>query len=348
MVVPSPNPAIRSRKTQAVGIPSVDLSFVGPGLAEQLARACEDYGFFKVTNHGVPREVVSRVEGEMKAFFSRPAFEKQRVGLAFPFGYGCKNIGPNGDTGELEYLLLRADPSSVSDVSRTVSDDPDGFSSAVNNYIDEVRELVCEILDLLGEGLRLLDESVFSRLISDVQNDSLLRINHYPFAPKPSSHRPDHGRTRGEGRVGFGEHSDPQILTVLRSNDVEGLQVCLRDGLWVAVPPDPNSFYVLVGDALQAMTNGRLRSVRHRAMANSHKPRMSMVYFGAPPLNSSISPLPEMVSPQNPPIYRPFTWGDFKKALYSLRLGDCRLDLFKILNQQQPTTNDDTKSTLDD
>lgn len=124
-------------------------------------------------------------------------------------------------------------------------------SCAVNDYIEAVKGLACEVLDLVAEGLWVSDKSVFSGFIRDVQSDSILRLNHYPplVDKDPSSPKVAHPYNK----IGFGEHSDPQILTIFRSNDVGGLQISLHDGLWVPVPPDSNEFFVMVGDALQVI-----------------------------------------------------------------------------------------------
>jgi gibberellin 2beta-dioxygenase len=144
-------------------------------------------------------------------------------------------------------------------------------STVVNEYVAAVRQLACAILDLLGEGLGLKDPRSFSKLIKNTDSDSLLRINHYPSAC--TIHKLDHdddqckmqsivrtkannGVTPAAGaRIGFGEHSDPQILSLLRANDVNGLQVLLPNGdgkgAWVQVPADPSAFFVNVGDLLQ-------------------------------------------------------------------------------------------------
>ncbi|XP_022770766.1 gibberellin 2-beta-dioxygenase 2-like [Durio zibethinus] len=326
MVVLSPA-ATRTKKTRAVGIPVVDLSLDRSIVSQLIVKACEEYGFFKVINHGVPREIISRLEGEGVNFFDKPAGDKQLAGPATPFGYGSKNIGPNGDKGELEFLILNANPFSIAERSKTISNDPENFSCAANEYIEAVRELASEILDLVAEGLWVPDKYVFSRLIRDVQSDSVLRINHYP----PVNNKDPSSKACKEDQIGFGEHSDPQILTIFRSNDVAGLEISLHDGFWVPVPPDPSQFYVIIGDAMRVLTNGRFLSVRHRVLANSSRvhSRMSIMYFGAPTLNATISPLPEFVSPQNPGLYKPFTWSEYKKSAYSSRLGDCRLNLFK-------------------
>ncbi|GAB4830616.1 Gibberellin 2-beta-dioxygenase 2 [Ancistrocladus abbreviatus] len=325
MVVPCPIPSLRSKKTSSSieGVPTIDLSLNRSKTRKLIVKACEEYGIFKVVNHGVPMAVIDRLEKEGLEFFAKPAWEKQQTaGPARPFGYGCKNIGCNGDMGELEYLLLHINALlSISETSNSISRrHPASFSCAANDYIRAVADLASELLHLVAEGLWVPDRAIFSRLIRDADSDSLLRLNRYP--PHPDGLVPVE-------KIGFGEHSDPQIFTILRSNDVAGLQICRPDGLWVAVPPDPTAVYVMVGDVLQVMTNGKFYSVRHRVMTNSVKSRLSIMYFAGPPPSALISPLPELISPQNPSLYKSFTWSEYKNAAYTSRLGDCRLNRFK-------------------
>lgn len=126
MVAPSPSP-IRSKKTKAVGIPVIDFSLTRSAKAELIVNACEGYGFFRVVNHGVSKEIIGRLEEEGLRFFAKPSSEKQKAGPATPFGYGCRNIGFNGDMGEVEYLLLHTNPVTISERSKAISKDPTKF-----------------------------------------------------------------------------------------------------------------------------------------------------------------------------------------------------------------------------
>ncbi|EOA29562.1 hypothetical protein CARUB_v10016038mg [Capsella rubella] len=311
-------------------IPVIDMSLDRSRVSMQMVKACETIGFFKVVNHAVDPDVISRMEQEAINFFAKPVLEKKSVGPVVnrPFGYGLKDIGLKGDIGEVEYLLLHMNPLVLSQLS--FGNDSTKFSSAVTCYVEAVKQLACEILDLTAEGLRLPPHT-FSKLIRAVDSDSVLRLNHYPS----SDQFLNSGATKLSDmsvslpRVGFGEHTDPQILTVLRSNGVGGLQVAFPDGSWVPVSPDPSAFCVLVGDLLQVLTNGRFISVRHRAVTTEHASRLSMAYFAGPSAHAKIGPLPAIITAADQPrLYRTFTWADYKKFAYSLRLGDNRLDIF--------------------
>ncbi|KAK1292070.1 Gibberellin 2-beta-dioxygenase 2 [Acorus calamus] len=378
-MVAAPLTPVRPDCIRPIGLPVIDLTRKRSDVVDLIVRASEELGFFKVINHGVPPHVVANMEAEAFTFFAQPPSEKLKAGPPNPLGYGCKNIGFNGDTGEVEYLLLHTNQASINHRSKTISKDPNKFSCTVREYVEAVKDLAVEILELVGEGLRLSDPKKLARLIRDGESDSVFRLNHYPSListtttttnnndtvdkdnnnnnnnnnNSSSSSGRDMSSQQGwcnvvngggvsvKGVIGFGEHSDPQILTLLRSNDVVGLQISLGDGLWAPVSPDPDSFSVNVGDALQALTNGRFISVRHRAMVNPYRSRLSMVYFGAPPLHARIAPLPETVTAQTPSLYRPFTWAEYKKAAYSLRLSHSRLDPFRTVEVFVDDDDDD-------
>lgn len=77
------------------------------------------------------------------------------------------------------------------------------------------------------------------------------------------------------------------------------------------------------------MTNGRFKSVKHRVVANSTKSRVSMIYFGGPPLSEKIAPLPSLIQGEEDSLYKEFTWFEYKKSAFNTRLADNRLGLFE-------------------
>lgn len=303
-----------SSSSLASSIPVVDLSAEKTRAckAQALVKASEDYGFFKVVNHGVSQALIDAMEAEAKMLFALPLSEKERAGPADPYGYGSRNIGCNGDVGWIEYLLLRSDLQHVQQCYKAISpNNYINFCDTASKYISATRKLACDILELLAEGLGL-PENIFSSFLTAEGSDSAFRLNHYPPCPDPSN------------IIGFGEHTDPQILTVLHSNDVGGLQVLSRDGEWVTVSPDPSSFSINIGDCMQVLTNGRFKSVRHRAETNTLRSRISMMFFGAPALDATIATPSQLVDEDRPAQYSPFLWSQYKTSIYCLKLGQTR------------------------
>ncbi|KAL9146035.1 hypothetical protein ABFS82_13G083600 [Erythranthe guttata] len=310
-------------------IPVVDLS--DHTVAKTLiVNACKEFGFFKVINHGISMDLSNKLEAESVKFFKLPKQEKEKSGPPNPFGYGNRNIGPSGDTGLVEYLLMCANPCNNQLHSRNsanaivVPGIQESLQSVVNEYVLAVRNVACEVLEMIAEELHLQARDTLSSLIRDEKSDSCFRLNYYPPCPGLRA------LSNAQSLIGFGEHTDPQIISVLRSNEVSGFQICLKDGAWVSIPPDPTSFFLNVGDSLQVMTNGRFKSVRHRVLAaDTLKSRVSMIYFGGPPLNEKITPLSSVMEEGEESLYKEYTWSDYKNSAYKTKLGDDRLTNFQ-------------------
>lgn len=99
-------------------IPVVDLA--DPNAKHLIVEACKELGFFKVINHGVSMELLTKLEAEAVKFFKSPQQEKEKSGPPNPFGYGNKKIGINGDVGWVEYLLFCTNPEVISQNANAV------------------------------------------------------------------------------------------------------------------------------------------------------------------------------------------------------------------------------------
>lgn len=83
-----------------VEIPVIDLGIAEGGDREairaQIGRACEDWGFFQVVNHGVPLTVLEAMRTDGREFFGLPMQEKLRyacrAGAIASEGYGSKML----------------------------------------------------------------------------------------------------------------------------------------------------------------------------------------------------------------------------------------------------------------
>ncbi|RWV99041.1 hypothetical protein GW17_00038078 [Ensete ventricosum] len=197
-------PLIRSPKHGAnfSDIPVVDLS--KPGSAEALVGACEELGFFKVVNHGVPVEFAQRLEAEAIKFFALPQQDKEKSGPPNPFGYGNKTIGLNGDVGWVEYLLFAITSAPLSYTSMPFLEEPSAcsFRSALKEYLLAVRKLASDLLRLMAEGLKIeprdsLSRSVRHRVLANGLKSRVSMISF--FGPPPAERIAPLPQLMGEG-----------------------------------------------------------------------------------------------------------------------------------------------------
>ncbi|GAY53092.1 hypothetical protein CUMW_146760 [Citrus unshiu] len=185
----------------------------------------------------------------------------------------------------------------------------------VSTYCSEVRGLGYRVLELISESLGLEKDYIKKVLGEQGQH---MAVNFYPPCPEP------------ELTYGLPGHTDPNALTILLQDlEVAGLQV-LKDDKWVAVNPLPNAFVINIGDQLQALSNGRYKSVWHRAIVNAEKARMSVASFLCPNNDAMISPPKALTEDGSGAVYRDFTYAEYYSKFWSRNLDQehC-LELFK-------------------
>lgn len=73
-------------------VPVIDLA--DPNVLSHIGHACETWGVFHITNHGIPKQILSDVESQSRRLFSLPTHQKLKAarrpdGVA---GYGLVRI----------------------------------------------------------------------------------------------------------------------------------------------------------------------------------------------------------------------------------------------------------------
>ncbi|KAG6555681.1 hypothetical protein Mapa_002918 [Marchantia paleacea] len=286
-------------------IPIIDMARIEAGeveaVAKEMADASEKWGFFQIINHGVSQKVIDEAHRQFLKLFAEPVEVKERASLGPYAGYDGRH--PHlGNTGVpwAEVLTSFHNPQpQIEKIEKAVW--PEGnpaFSKAILEYGNATERVAQRILKILPFSLGLDKEFFIKHFADSSRSQSALRAGYYPACPDPSK------------ALGTGPHSDPFCLTVLNQDGVGGLQI-KKDDMWLNIKPRHDAFVINIGDVLQAWTNGRFRSVEHRVLVNKTQPRLSLVFFYAPPLDCEISAPEKFIDADNPRLYKSFTWKEY-------------------------------------
>jgi isopenicillin N synthase-like dioxygenase len=292
-------------------IPVLDLSGLTAGdpdavtaLGRELRRALEDVGFFFITNHGVPWDLVQQVYDHARILHSQPAdrfenclMDRDHGGY---LGYAGGTSYASDIAGEVRTPNLNAAFFVHRGGYRLDNRWPDlpGFRPAVETYIDSVTELSRRLLPVLAVSLDLPPNYFDPHF--DVPSCAL-RLSHYPVVDY------------GQHDWGLAAHTDSTIITLLPANDVPGLEIRPAGHDWVVPPQLPGSFLINSGDMLKRWTNGRFRSTAHRARNGSDVDRYAIPFFFGARDDAVIEALPTCVSHESPARHDPTTYGDYQR-----------------------------------
>ncbi|OVA10410.1 Oxoglutarate/iron-dependent dioxygenase [Macleaya cordata] len=274
-----------SKAVEGIKVPVISLSQPNKDvLVHEISKACSEWGFFALTDHGVSQSLFDQLRYVGEEFFKLSAEEKERHANDFSSGkvegYGTKLVKNNDEKLEwVDYYFH--------------------LIEVTEEYTKEVLRVNYRILELLSEGLGLEEKSSLKNKLGGDEIELEMKINMYPPCPQPQL------------VLGVEPHTDMSALTIIVPNDVLGLQVW-KDGNWIAVDYFPDALYVHVGDQIEVLSNGKYKSVLHRSLVNKERTRMSWAVFSTPPHEAVIGPLSSLVNDQTPSKYSTKTYGEYR------------------------------------
>jgi isopenicillin N synthase-like dioxygenase len=290
-------------------------------VAAEVARACENVGFFYALNHGVPDELIGRAFAASRRFHVLPLAQKLALRL------NDNNIG---------YLPINASVQGASTVHKATRpnqnesffishdrgpDHPDvvackplrgrnqwpaelpGIRRDMMAYFDALGAMCDRMLPPFAVALGMRAD-FFAPYFADEAHANL-RFLHYP--PQ---------QTIEDNLFGQGPHTDNSFMTALARTEVPGLAVRLPSGEWFAPPIIPGTFLINLGNIMRRWSNDRFLSTPHGVLNESGTDRYSIAYFHSPNPDRVIECLPSCLGADNPARYPPAVYRDLVLEFY--------------------------------
>ncbi|GAB2946170.1 2-oxoglutarate and iron-dependent oxygenase domain-containing protein [Hymenobacter coalescens] len=304
-------------------IPSLDLADFRSGdperkakFVQQLGEAYQNIGFIALKNHGLNDEQTQKLYADVQAFFSLPDEVKQQYEnpeLAGQRGYISKGKehAKGRNTGDLkEFFHVGQEVDDENDPIKSEYPDnifpreiPSFRATALQTY-KTLEAAGKDVLRAIALYLKL-PENYFDDKVRN--GNSILRPIHYYPIENPDAVPAD--------AVRAAEHGDINLITLLMGASADGLQVLRRDGHWIPITALPDQIVVNVGDMLQRLTNGVLKSTIHRVVnpprEKMNSSRYSIPFFMHPRSEMSLAALENCVTADNPKQQPDITAGEF-------------------------------------
>lgn len=305
-----------------VNIPRLDLNDYLIGTPEQknkfsndIGSAFNETGFVTITNHGLDKDLITKLYQEVQNFFTLPEEAKlkyEKVELAGQRGYTSKGREKAKDSKTPDLKEFWQTGQYVEDGDAIKEEYPDnilieeypGFNEVTKETYQKLEKAGKHILNAISVYL-VLPETYFEDKVHN--GNSILRGIHYFPIENPDALPPD--------AVRAGAHEDINLITLLIGASADGLEVLTREGEWFAIKAQGEDIVVNVGDMLQRLTNNKLRSTTHRVVNPPREmmksSRYSVPFFLHPKSNMDLTCLDLCIDTEHPKAYDDITAGEY-------------------------------------
>ncbi|KAI3444758.1 hypothetical protein Pfo_001423 [Paulownia fortunei] len=258
---------------------------------KNVQHALEEYGFFVAQYENVSSELDNQVFDVLEELFDLPLETKTRNTNELVF-YGYVGQLPHAPLHESMGIPEATTIDAVQSFTKLMW--PSGNKTFCESILSYAK--------LVSEMEQKVDRMVFESYGAQKHYESHVGSTTYLLRTIKYS-APDTNNNESNN-VGTNVHTDKSFLSILHQNQVNGLQIQLRNGEWFAVDVPPGSFVVMAGDAYQAWSNGRIFAARHQVIMKGDKPRYCLALFS---FNHGTIHIPEeLVDSEHPLQFKPF------------------------------------------